>query len=79
VVDRAFPHAELDGGRAGRHTAQVERYEHEQLSPAGQIDGWGDLASGLRSHRSGRRRAGRMLAWLALVLLLVTGALLLLH
>jgi hypothetical protein len=57
----------------------VERYEREQLSPAGQIDGWGDLASGLRSNRSGRRRAPRMLAWLAVVLLLVTGVLLLLH
>lgn len=57
----------------------MERYGHEQLSPAGQVDGWGDLAWGLRSNRSGRRRAARMLAWLTVVLLLVTGVLLLWH
>ena len=47
----------------------MERYERHPLSPAGQIDSWGDLASGLRSNRRGRRRALRMLLWLAVVVL----------
>jgi hypothetical protein len=41
--------------------------EHNQYSPAGQIDQWGDLAQGLRHNRSGRRRAARMLIGLAAV------------
>ena len=48
----------------------MERYEHNQYSPAGQIDQWGDLAEGLKNNRSGRRRALRMLGWLAAVLAL---------
>jgi hypothetical protein len=55
----------------------VERYEHEPTSPAGQIDAWGDFAMGLRSNRAGRRRALRMLAWLVVVALVLTGVLLL--
>jgi hypothetical protein len=51
----------------------MERYEHNQYSPAGQIDQWGDLAEGLRRNRSGRRRAWRMLLWLAVVLVVVLG------
>lgn len=39
----------------------MERYEHNQYSPAGEVDRWGDLADGLKRNRSGRRRAGRML------------------
>ena len=46
----------------------MERYEHNQYSPAGQIDQWGDLALGLKQNRSGRRRAVRMLTGLAVVL-----------
>ena len=46
----------------------MERYEHNQYSPAGQIDQWGDLAQGLKQNRSGRRRAVRMLTGLAVVL-----------
>jgi hypothetical protein len=49
----------------------MERYEHHPLSPAGQVDQVGDLAAGLRYNRSGRRRAGRMLAALAVVLAVV--------
>ena len=45
----------------------MERYEHDPMSPAGQVDGWGDLAAGLKYDRSGRRRALRMLAALALL------------
>jgi hypothetical protein len=55
----------------------VERHEHEPTSPAGQVDAWGDLAAGLRDNRSGRRRALHMLVWLAVVLVVLTGALLL--
>lgn len=51
----------------------MERYEHNQYSPAGQIDQWGDLAQGLRQNRSGRRRALRMLVWLAVVLVFGLG------
>jgi hypothetical protein len=48
----------------------VEPSEHSACSPAGQVDRWGDLAPGLRSNRAGRRRAARMLAGLAVVVLL---------
>lgn len=51
----------------------MERREHNQYSPAGEIDRWGDLAHGLRHNRPGRRRAGRMLVGLALVVLVATG------
>lgn len=62
----------------------MERYEHNQYSPAGEVDRWGDLAQGLRHNRSGRRRAMRMLigltacivAGLGLVLLLAFAGLL---
>jgi hypothetical protein len=56
----------------------VERSGHEQYSPAGQIDQWGDLASGLRNNRAGRRRAARMLLGLLLVVLVGGGLLFLL-
>lgn len=51
----------------------MERYEHDQYSPAGQIDQWGDLAQGLKQNRSGRRRAVRMLVALATVLIVGLG------
>jgi len=51
----------------------MERHEHNQYSPAGEIDRWGDLAEGLKSNRSGRRRAGRMLIGLLMCILLVLG------
>lgn len=51
----------------------MERHEHNQYSPAGQIDQWGDLAQGLRRNRPGRRRAGRMLIGLAVVVLVGIG------
>ncbi len=51
----------------------MERYEHNQYSPAGQIDQWGDLAQGLKQNRSGRRRAVRMLVWLGVVLVVGSG------
>jgi len=69
----------LDGERYGQDDRGVDRDEHEQLSPAGQIDSWADLASGLRSNRAGRRRALRMLGWLAAVLVVVAAVLLLAH
>ena len=56
----------------------MERYEREPLSPAGQIDAWGDLASGWRSNRRGRRRALRMLLWLAVTTAALAGLVLLL-
>jgi hypothetical protein len=46
----------------------MERHEHNQYSPAGEVDRWGDLAEGLKYNRSGRRRAVRMLVGLAVVL-----------
>ena len=49
----------------------MERHEHHPLSPAGQIDGLGDLALGWRTNRRGRRRALRMLLALAVVLVVV--------
>lgn len=48
----------------------MERYERNPLSPAGQLDSWGDLASGWRSNPRGRRRALRMLLWLAVIAVL---------
>jgi hypothetical protein len=51
----------------------MERYEHHPLSPAGEVDQWGDLAAGLRHNRAGRRRALRMLLALAVVALVATG------
>jgi hypothetical protein len=51
--------------------------EHEPLSPAGQVDAWGDVAVGLRTNRSGRRRALRMLGWLAAVVVALTAVLVL--
>jgi hypothetical protein len=56
----------------------MERWEHNSLSPAGQVDQWGELASGLRYNRPGRRRALRMLLALAAVVVIVTGLVLLL-
>lgn len=53
----------------------MERYEHHPLSPAGEVDRWGDLAAGLRYNRSGRRRALRMLAALVVIVALGTGLL----
>jgi hypothetical protein len=52
--------------------AGVERWEHEPTSPAGQVDAWGDLAWGLRTNRAGRRRALRMLGWLAAAVVVLT-------
>ena len=49
----------------------MERYEHNQYSPAGEVDRWADLAQGLRENRSGRRRAARML--LGLLACIVAG------
>jgi hypothetical protein len=51
----------------------VERHEHHPLSPAGEVDQWGDLAAGLRDNRAGRRRALRMLLARAVVSLVATG------
>ena len=48
------------------------------MSPAGQVDQWGDLAAGLKFNRSGRRRALRLLLVLAVVSLLATGSVVLL-
>ena len=56
----------------------MERHENHPLSPAGQLDSLGDFAMGLRTNRSGRRRALRMLVGLAVVLLIVTALVLLL-
>jgi hypothetical protein len=56
----------------------MERYEHNQYSPAGQVDQWGDLAQGLTRNGSGRRRALRMLAGLVVVLAVGVGLLYLL-
>ena len=56
----------------------MERHEHHPLSPAGQVDQWGDLAAGLGSNRAGRRRALRLLLALAVVSLVATGLLVLL-
>jgi hypothetical protein len=53
----------------------VERHEHQQLSPAGQLDQLGALAAGLKYNRTGRRRALRMLAGLAAVLVVLVGVL----
>jgi hypothetical protein len=51
--------------------------EHEPTSPAGQVDAWGEFATGLRHNRAGRRRALRMLGWLAAVVVVLTAVLLL--
>jgi hypothetical protein len=56
----------------------MERYELNPMSPAGQVEQWGDLASGLRHNPSGRRRAVRMLVVLVAVLILATELVLLL-
>ena len=56
----------------------MERHEHDQYSPAGEIDRWGDLAVGLKSNRSGRRRAVRMLIGLLMCIVLALGLVLLL-
>jgi hypothetical protein len=53
----------------------MERHEHNQYSPAGEVDRWGDLAQGLKNNRSGRRRAVRMLLGLAVVVIVVLGLL----
>jgi hypothetical protein len=50
----------------------MERSEHHSLSPAGQVDQWGDLAAGLKHNGTGRRRAGHMLLALAGAVLLGT-------
>ncbi|WNV77379.1 hypothetical protein [Geodermatophilus sp. DSM 44513] len=55
-----------------REDGAVERYEHHPLSPAGEVDRWGDLAAGLRHNRSGRRRALRMLLALVVLVLAAT-------
>jgi hypothetical protein len=44
--------------------------EHNQYSPAGEVDRWADLAQGLTHNGSGRRRALRMLVGLAAVVVL---------
>jgi len=49
----------------------VDPAERSPLSPAGQVDAWGDLADGLRHNRTGRRRALRMLIGLAAVLVVL--------
>jgi hypothetical protein len=51
----------------------MERYEHNQYSPAGEVDRWGDLAQGLKNNRSGRRRAVRMLLGLVVAVIVVLG------
>jgi hypothetical protein len=51
----------------------MERYEHDQYSPAGEVDRWGDLAQGLKHNRSGRRRAARMLIGLVVLILVGLG------
>ncbi len=51
----------------------MERYEHHPLSPAGEVDQWGDLAAGLRNNRPVRRRALWMLLALAVTSLVATG------
>ncbi len=56
----------------------MERYEHHSLSPAGEVDQWGDLAAGLKYNRSGRRRAVRMLLALVAASLVATGLVVLL-
>ena len=50
----------------------MERHEHHPLSPAGEVDQWGDLAAGLRHNRAGRRRVLRMLLALDVVALVAT-------
>lgn len=56
----------------------TEPHQRNPLSPAGQVDGVGDLALGWRTNRSGRRRALRMLLWLAVVVAVAVGLVLLL-
>jgi hypothetical protein len=51
----------------------MEPYERNQYSPAGEVDRWGDLAQGVKHNRQGRRRAVRMLAGLAVVVLTGVG------
>ncbi|HEV7210506.1 MAG TPA: hypothetical protein VGN47_02200 [Blastococcus sp.] len=51
----------------------MERDEHNQYSPAGEVDRWGDLAQGLTHNRAGRRRAVRMLVGLAVVVVVALG------
>jgi hypothetical protein len=65
---RSWPAATRGPSRA-ETGVRVERHENHPLSPAGQIDGLGDLAAGLRTNRPGRRRALRMLAALVLVVM----------
>jgi hypothetical protein len=50
----------------------MERSEYDSMTPAGQAQLWGDLAHGLKTNRSGRRRAFRMLVGLAVVLIIGT-------
>ncbi|KQU65468.1 hypothetical protein [Phycicoccus sp. Root101] len=59
-----------------REVRGEEPAEVSPLSPAGQVRQWGDLAHGLTSNDQGRRRGLRMLAGLAVVVL-VLGALVL--
>lgn len=56
----------------------MEPYQRNPMSPAGQVDAVGDLALGWRTNRSGRRRALRMLLWLAVVVGVAVGLVLLL-
>jgi hypothetical protein len=56
----------------------MERHERHPLSPAGEVDQWGDLGVVLRYNRAGRRRALLMLLALAAVTLVATGLVVLL-
>lgn len=56
----------------------MEPQQRNPMSPAGQIDAVGDLALGWRTNRSGRRRALRMLLWLAVVVVVGVGLVVLL-
>lgn len=70
------PHVSSTSARPhSRHNGAMEPADRNPLSPAGQVDQWGDLAWGLKHNRSGRRRAVRMLA--VLVAVIIVGAALL--
>jgi hypothetical protein len=56
----------------------MERHERHPLSPAGEVDQWGDLGAGLRYNRAGRRRALLVLLALAALTLVATGLVVLL-
>ena len=56
----------------------MERHEHHPLSPAGEVDEWGDLGAGLPYNRAGRRRALLVLLAHAALTLVATGLVVLL-